>query len=533
MVEPIAFAGNAGLGRLPLMAPADPHDLVVDDDGITGRGDADSVVDVCFDGSRVWSFRYVRDTRLLAGRRAVPWPSGLRERLDGTGRVTLREHGGDAVWYDAEVTFAGATGGGALEITDEQGRALAVDKLGRLNLLLSDVDTEPMLDGLDQVMAVLQDGGVQGFLGYGTLLGAVREATFIAHDHDADVFYLGDAEHPLDAVLESYRLERLMKQRGMSVRRMSSITLKVLVEEEGGTRGLDVFGSFYLDGLLHVMGQIRAPIARDQMLPASTVSLAGRSYPAPRVPEAWLEAAYGPSWQVPDPAFEFHTPRTTVRRFGGWFRSARTGRADWISWYAEHGHAPHGRQVSDFARWVATQEPDVDQVVDACCGVGNDAFWWARQGVPVYGFDFVPHVVRRARSAAERRGVPVSFDLVNMGDTRSVLAYGAWLAGQPAHRRVLTGRFALDSLSAPSRASMWVLCRMLLRGGGSAYFEVLDEATERAQPDHELPPLLLAPALDELETEIDQCGGSVRSRHSVPHKRGASQPARTRLAVTW
>jgi hypothetical protein len=219
------------------MASADPFDLVVDDDGITGRGDADSVVDVCFDGSRVWSFRYVRDTDLLAGRRVVAWPSGLRDRLDGTGRVTLREHGGDAIWYDDEVTFAGQTGAGTLEITDEQGRALAVDKLGRLNLLLSDVDTEPTLDSLDEVMAVLHDGGVQGFLGYGTLLGAVRDGTFIAHDHDADVIYLGDAEHPLDAVLESYRLERLMKQRGLAVRRMSSLTLKVLVKGKGAPAG--------------------------------------------------------------------------------------------------------------------------------------------------------------------------------------------------------------------------------------------------------------------------------------------------------
>ena len=522
-----------------LVAGSNPGNFVVDDVGISGEGAADRVVDVCFDGSRVWSFRFLRDTELRAGRRAVGWPSGLRERLDGTGRVTLREHGGDTVWFDDEVTFGSGDSSGTLEITDRQGRALAVDKLGRLNLLLSDVDTDPMLDGIEQVMAVLEDGGVQGFLGYGTLLGAVRDGAFIAHDHDADVFYLGTAEHPLDAILESYLLERLLLERGLAVRRMSSITLKVLVEEEGGTRGLDVFGSFYVDGLLHVMGQIRAPIPRDHMLPASTVSLAGRSFPAPRVPEAWLEAAYGPGWRVPDPAFEFETPRSTVRRFGGWFRSARTGRADWISWYTEHGRAPQGRQVSDFARWVARQAPEVDQVVDACCGMGDDAFWWSRQGVPAYGFDFVPHVVRRARAAAERRGTPVTFDLVNMGDSRSVLAYGAWLAGQPAHHRVLTGRFALDGLSPASRASMWTLCRMLLRGGGSAYFEVLDDAAPDSNvpaqdvPDSALPPLLRAMDPGQLEAEIRERGGRIRSRHSVANKSGASQPARTRLVVTW
>jgi hypothetical protein len=176
----------------------------------------------------------------------------------------------------------------------------------------------------------------------------------------------------------------------------------------------------------------------------------------------------------------------------------------------------------------------VDQVIDACCGMGDDAFWWSRQGVPAYGFDFVPQVVRRARASAERRGSPVTFDLVNMGDSRSVLAYGAWLSGQPARHRVLTGRFALNGLSPASRASMWTLCRMLLHGGGSAYFEVLDDAAPHSKvPDSPLPPLLQALDLEQLEAEIRERGGRVRSRHSVADTSGASQPARTRLVVTW
>ena len=34
----------------------------VDDDGIRFRADADDVVDVCFDGRRVWSFWLLRDS---------------------------------------------------------------------------------------------------------------------------------------------------------------------------------------------------------------------------------------------------------------------------------------------------------------------------------------------------------------------------------------------------------------------------------------------------------------------------------------
>jgi hypothetical protein len=74
---------------------------------------------------------------------------------------------------------------------------------------------------------------------------------------------------------------------------------------------------------------------------------------------------------------------------------------------------------------------------------------------------------------------------------------------------------------------------MLLRGGGSAYFEVLDQVTGQTEPHPDLPPLLRAPAVEELEAEIQQRGGLIRSRHSAPNRRGAPQPARTRLAVTW
>jgi hypothetical protein len=74
---------------------------------------------------------------------------------------------------------------------------------------------------------------------------------------------------------------------------------------------------------------------------------------------------------------------------------------------------------------------------------------------------------------------------------------------------------------------------MLLRGGGSAYFEVLDEATKPVESASPLPPLLRAPALDELAAEISERGGRIRSRTSVPGKGRAAQPARTRLVVTW
>jgi hypothetical protein len=523
--DDVTLSGHA---RAP--GAVDPHDLDVRDDGITGLGDADRVVDVCFDDRRVWSFHFVRDSDVIRGRRVVSWPAGLRQRLDGSGKVTLREHQTGVVYYDQHVTFG--SGQGRLALTDEQGHPLAVDKLGRVNRLLGDVDAAPMLDALEQVLHGLEAGGVQGFLGYGTLLGAVREGTFIGHDHDADLTYLGSAEHPVDAILESYRLERILRDRGFVVDRLSGISFKVMVAERDGIGGLDVFGSFFWDGLLHVMGQIRAPIRRDQMVPAATVTLNGRSFPAPRQPELWLETVYGRDWRIPDPAFKFATPKSTTNRLGGWFRGVRRNRPSWGAWYVQHDEGPNAERVSSFARWVGKREPSTDQVVDVCCGRGDDVIWWAHRGVPAYGFDFVPGPIERAREAARRDAVPAHLDVANLADSRSALAYGAWLARRPAERRILTGRLAIDALERNARPSLWTLCRMLLRGGRPAFFEVMDHR-DRASGERPWAPLVRPPSLGVIKAEISARGGQVRDQEVVESAPGSPLPRRIRLVVTW
>ena len=48
--------------------------------------------------------------------------------------------------------------------------------------------------------AALEEAGVRPFLAYGTLLGAVRQGDFIGHDSDADLGYVSEHDHPVDAV---------------------------------------------------------------------------------------------------------------------------------------------------------------------------------------------------------------------------------------------------------------------------------------------------------------------------------------------
>ena len=113
----------------------------------------------------------------------------------------------------------------------------------------------------------------------------------------------------------------------------------------------------------------------------------------------FLTAAYGPRWRPPDPAFHFSTPTTTHRRFDGWFRGLRMGRAQWDRIYSRAQPAV-GTEPSPFVAWAAEREPEAATYVDIGCGSGADVLWMAARGVPSVGLDFQP---RSFREAADRQ----------------------------------------------------------------------------------------------------------------------------------
>jgi SAM-dependent methyltransferase len=58
-------------------------------------------------------------------------------------------------------------------------------------------------------------------------------------------------------------------------------------------------------------------------------------------------------------------------------------------------------------------------VLDAGCGTGENALFFASRGLRVTGIDFVEEAIRRARRKAAQRGLPVEFlvkDATALGD---------------------------------------------------------------------------------------------------------------------
>jgi hypothetical protein len=525
--------------------------LRVTDDGllIALDDDQDVVVDVLFDGRRVWSFWTVRDTEPAPGglRQAV-WPTALRRFLHGATTLSLVDHVSAVELASEEVSLG--SGEGRIAVVDRGGRPLGLDKSLTLSRLFDSRDAEqlaPLLDSIETVLTALREAGVEAFLAYGSLLGAVREGGLIGHDSDADLGYVSRFSEPVDAVLESFRLQRRLVEMGYWVVRYSGMAFRVnLREADGALRGLDVFAGILREGRLYLMGEVGAPFLAEWVRPLSEVTLEGRTYPAPAAPERLLEAMYGPHWRTPDPAFKFETSEATVRRLDGWFRGTRGGRA--LHWdKAAPQELRQGLGPSAFLKWARRQERaeghQAGTYVDLGCGSGVDVFSMARQGLPSWGLDFRPSHFKVVAKRADKRQLPATYRWTNFNELRSVLPTGAEIA-RTAGPRMVTARHLVDALDASGRALLLRFAEMVTRDGGRFYLQVLraTEAELAAGPetgDDNLTPM----DVDALVAEIEARGGRVvrrqdlverpaGPRHTDVSKRSGTMEV-TRLGVAW
>jgi SAM-dependent methyltransferase len=521
------------------------HDLgtvTVSDDGLLLRspGSGDFPVDVLFDDRRIASFWLRRDTESAGvgskGGVLYRWPAPLHRFLDGTTELSLVDHvSGDELYRD-EVALG--SGGGRIRVEDAQGNPLGLDKSNRLSRLFTSRSAEhlePLLDSIGTVVGALEEAGVHPFLAYGTLLGAVRQGDFIGHDSDADIGYVSEHDHPVDASLESFRLQRRLIRMGYDISRYSGLAFKVIVREsDGATRGLDVFGGFVREGTLYLMGEVGRPFRREWLEPRSEVTLAGRTFPAPHEPERLLEAMYGPGWRVPDPAYKFETPESTHRRLNGWFRGTRVKREAWDRTYSRPLEQAPLVEPSDFATWVLEQHGGVpERLVDIGCGRGVDDLWFARQGSRVVGLDYVVRGSAAVAELASAEEVDLEFRLMNLCELRSVLAGAARLAHEPGPK-VVTVRNVAEATDPPSRERLWRACEMLLRGGGRLYVEVLIGRGdgEFARRNH-----LRTLRLPQVASELRERGARIvaREKHVVESPDAASGTGHRigRLVVEW
>lgn len=512
-------------------------EVVVDDEGILlGDPGREVVIDALFDGRRIWSFWLPRDAERRGSGFHVAWPETLRDFLNGWTELTLAEHGSEEAIFADEVHLG--AGEDRIAVATKQGKPLSLDKYLRRVQSFDTRSAEhvgPLLDAIDDVLEALRRVGVDAFLAYGTLLGAVRDGRLIGHDSDADLGYVSVHEHPADVMLESFRIQRRLAEEGYPITRYSGAAFKVDVQESDGTvRGLDVFGGFMREGHLHLMGEIRTPFQRDWVFPLGTTTLEGREYPAPANPDRLLAATYGDSWRTPDPAFHFATPSSTYRRLNGWFRGIRVGRPTWDRLYAAPGK-PRGK-ASPFAQWVSDRERAPGAFVDIGCGRGRDVALMARRGVPSLGVDVHPRAFRaqaRALDAELGSANPASFWTCNLYELRHVAVTGARIARMPGDR-VVVARHVVDVLARAGRDQLWLLAKMALKDGDAAdgrlYLEFL---CREGRDGYAQERYLEVRSPRKIRTELEAHGAEVVEQEVLPVGSGPDSSRVCRIVAQW
>jgi SAM-dependent methyltransferase len=510
-----------------------PHSSVTDDVVEVPAAVREPVV-VTFDGRYVWSFSPARDGSRTRRGWQVPWPEALHALLDGTAAVRLHSPESDTLHFDAVVAFRGNPV--ELSLADAHGHPLAIDRAGHLTRVFGETEEASRLQIVEGTARALDDlrekVGVDAHLSYGGLLGAVREGRMIAHDSDADLAYLSAHRHPADIILESYGMERAMRSLGWKVVRMSGADLKLFLPLPDGRRvHVDVFGAFHVGETFYQLGGRSGKLPREALTPASTVILEGVELAAPADPERVLEFLYGPTWRVPDPAFQPIDPVSGLRRLDGWLRGTRTNLTDWNELFRTR-RAALPRKPSTFARWAATRIPPEAAVVDLGAGNGRDSVYFARRGHRVTAFDYSGASLRQTRRRLTRLETESDTRVLALNDLRGVLLAGAELAREDAPPH-LYARQLLGCLDEDGRTNLWRLATMALRRGGSLFLEyaaTTPDLPERT-PDglvHRLDP-------ESVAAEIRAAGGLVVHAAVGPGTDFLDQPdpAIARLEIRW
>lgn len=443
-------------------------------------------VDVHFGEQRVWSIDLL--DRDEAPTQALPWPPALHPHLTGSADVVLRRSGDGEELGRSRVAFTDEPH--PTRVVDAEGIPLAINKWGRLGKTLGAGNAgvqERILDRTEEIIGHLVGMGLRPFVVGGTLLGGVREGALLPHDDDADVAYLSELRNPADVAREGFAVGHRLQQLGYELVRHSATHMQLYFRTPAGSvdHYVDVFTAFFTDdGMINQPFHVRGPLRADQMLPFGSVQIAGRPFPAPADPEAWLVINYDENWRTPIPGYHLGTPRSTSRRFQSWFGSYHFKRDFWNEFYTTGGDPDPDVQWASGAEWILGERHALRAPVLLELGAGSGALATRLSSDPgphrhrtrVIASDYSSSALSAARARANANartpadggagaGAGFEVDHLNLYRTLSLDVFRRLGVSGPVD---IVANHLLEQVGHIARANALRLIRMALRSGGTA-----------------------------------------------------------------
>jgi hypothetical protein len=380
------------------------------------------------------------------------------------------------------------------DLREKLANGYVLSQWGRLQLSKRlDVEWQQAVLALyERVRALLQAKlGVDAFVIYGTLLGAVRDGGYIGHDVDFDAAYVSALRSGPDAAEELTAIALALVEDGLRIEAFPACLH--IVDPDHPDHRIDLFHTFFDEaGLLRFPFGVAGSTDFDESRWTGTeeFALPGGTALAPRDPDALIEHRYGPDWRLPKPGFNWDLDRTSAALEGRLTVEQRT-KVYWADFYARTEYTTG----STFFEFVSARPGTPGTVVDIGCGDGRDSCAFGTTGRTVLGLDQSPVGIEHARSRAEGLGLDrVDFRTC---DVSSVDDLGA----------------ALDEVREPGAPTLFYL-RFFLH----AIHEPVQVALLDAITEHALPGDLFAA---EFRTDKDADNAKVHTKHYRRFQNGA------------
>jgi phosphorylcholine metabolism protein LicD len=134
------------------------------------------------------------------------------------------------------------------------------------------------------------------YLVYGTLLGAIRENNFIAHDNDVDFAYMSKKTNTKDVLKEFENITTILKNHDILSKICGNGHLHIWSPNKRSK--FDLWTSYISEDKYYLIPLINGIVQSSIILPFKEINFKGQNFLIPNQPEVLLNTTYN-NWETP------------------------------------------------------------------------------------------------------------------------------------------------------------------------------------------------------------------------------------------